>query len=171
MEEKANGSRLVPSSENEVDPNDLTVKRAVHIEESEEFSQLCTVVNLVKVMPGSNLLLSAVTAEDGVIRLFRSWLREQAQKEGNDSEIMWVDQDQNVGLKLRVKEKRRAGQTASILVHRDEMAVSYDVYIEGMSFLFNPFLSAILILFSRTTYSHHSGFVDPRAIVAGAAEL
>ncbi|KAL2012490.1 hypothetical protein VTN00DRAFT_15 [Thermoascus crustaceus] len=55
------------------------VRRSVHLESSEDFSQLCTVVNLVKVIPNSNLLLSAVTVEDGIIRIWRDWLEEQAQ--------------------------------------------------------------------------------------------
>lgn len=131
VEERTNGSRLVPS-ENSLDPNDLTVKRVVHIEDSEDFSQLCVVVNLVKIMPGTDLLLSAVTVEDGVVRLFRNWLREQAQKRNGSSEILWVDHGQNVGLKVRVREKRRPGQAAPILVHRDEaMPVSFVVDIEG----------------------------------------
>lgn len=55
------------------------VRRSIHLESSEDFSQLCTVVNLVKVIPHSNLLLSAVTVEDGIIRIWRDWLEEQAQ--------------------------------------------------------------------------------------------
>lgn len=129
VEERTIGSRLVPF-ENGLDPDDLTVKRAVHIEDTEDFSQLCVMVNLVKVMPSSNRLLSAVTVEDGVVRLFRNWLREQAQKA--DPDILWVDQGKNVGLKMRVREKRRPGQ-AAILIHRDEAPVSYDVDIEGIS--------------------------------------
>lgn len=129
VEERTNGSRLVPF-ENGLDPDDLTVKRAVHIEDAEHFSQLCVMVNLVKVMPGSNRLLSAVTVKESVARLFRKWLREQSQK--TDPDILWVDQDENVGLKMRVREKRRPGQ-AAILIHRDEAPVSYDVDIEGIS--------------------------------------
>lgn len=128
VEERTNGSRLVPF-ENGLDPDDLTVKRAVHIEDAEDFSQLCVMVNLVKVMPGSNRLLSAVTVKESVARLFRKWLREQSQK--TDPDILWVDQGENVGLKMRVREKRRPGQ-AAILIHRDEAPVSYDVDIEEL---------------------------------------
>lgn len=55
------------------------VTRKVNLDGAEDFSQLCAVVNLVKVMPGTHLLLSAVTIEDGVIRLWRDWLRNQVQ--------------------------------------------------------------------------------------------
>lgn len=119
---------------------DLTVRRTIHIEESEDFSQLCVVVNLVKVMPGSHLLLSAVAIEDCVVRLFRKWLREQAHPGHRDSsggtEILWADSRQTVGLQVRVRERKRPGLSAPVLVHRDEdmhMPVSYEVDIEGMS--------------------------------------
>ncbi|OJJ80473.1 F-box protein [Aspergillus glaucus CBS 516.65] len=128
VEERTNGSRLVPF-ENGLDPDDLTVKRAVHIEDAEDFSQLCVMVNLVKVMPGSNRLLSAVTVKESVAWLFRKWLREQSQR--TDPDILWVDQGENVGLRMRVREKRRPGQ-AAILIHRDEAPVSYDVDIEEL---------------------------------------
>lgn len=61
------------------------VKRTIHLESAEDFSQLCTVVNLVRVIPNSNLLLSAVTVEDGIIRIWRDWLEEQAQLERVDA--------------------------------------------------------------------------------------
>jgi len=131
VEERMDGSRLVPS-ENGLDPDDLTVKRAVHIDDAEDFSQLCAVVSLVKVMPGSDRLLSVNIVEDGVTRLFRSWLRERALKQ--DPGILWVDQGENVGLKMRVRERRRPRQVAPILIHRDEAPVSYDVDIEGIPF-------------------------------------
>lgn len=141
------------------------VTRAVNLDGTEDFSQLCVVVNLVKVMPGSHLLLSAVTIEDGVVRLWRDWLRGQARNlkdnagrgaEEVDEEIiipgggtqsrrtvdesstpeyhrmLWVDGRKNVGLKLRVREKKW-NMNAPILVHEDdERQVDYEVDIEGM---------------------------------------
>lgn len=115
------------------------MRRTFNIEESEDFSQLCVAVNLVKVMPGTDLLLSAVPIEDTVVRLFRKWLREQAERGGNrdplggDGEILWVDSRQTVGLQVRVRERKRPGLTAPVLVHRDEdIPVSYEVDFEGM---------------------------------------
>lgn len=116
------------------------MRRTVHIEESEDFSQLCVVVNLVKVMPGTHQLLSIVAIEDCVVRLFRKWLREQAQlgrrDSSGDSEILWVDSRQTAGLQVRVRERKRLGLSAPVLVHRDEdmhTPVSYEVDIEGVS--------------------------------------
>ena len=114
-------------------------------------------------MPGSHLLLSAVTIEDGIIRLFRDWLANQVQMLKEDAArkaasveeeviapgggiqhrhtvdessvldhhcMLWVDGRRNVGLKLRVREKRWR-RNVPILVHRDEEHVNYEVDIEG----------------------------------------
>lgn len=118
----------------------MTVRRTIHIEDSEDFSQLCVVVNLVKVHPGTHMLQSIVAIEDCVVRLFRKWLREQTQRGHRDpsgnGEILWVDSRQTVGLQVRVRERKRPGLSAPVLVHRDEdMPVSYEVDIEGTSCL------------------------------------
>lgn len=115
-------------------------------------------VNIVKVMPGTHLLLSANTVEDGVVRLFRGWLKEQERthglsrdEENHDPEynaaggsdrsqshlpMLWVDQGENVGLKVRVRQKKDSDAVVPVLVHRDEeVLTSYEVDIEGMFFL------------------------------------
>lgn len=198
VEEQNSGARLVPSSgmarvlgmvgfitadynrdgddQEQIGDEFRPVTRAVNLDGAEDFSQLCAVVNLVKVMPGSHLLLSAVTIEDGVIRLWRDWLRNQVQmlKAGaglgatdveeevivpgggvqrrrtvdesstSDSHrMLWVDGHKNVGLKLRVREKRW-NLNAPILIHQDEeRQVGYEVDIEGTSV---PNLSKHLML-------------------------
>ncbi|PLN75979.1 hypothetical protein BDW42DRAFT_188959 [Aspergillus taichungensis] len=136
--------------------DDLPVTRPIHLDALENFSQLCVVVNLVEVVPGSSsLLLSANTVEDEVVRLFQDWLQDAVRRREHlenysdldlgrmteetyaDSrmdggEMIWVDQARNVGLKVRVREKREDGETAPILVHRDEEpATSFDLAIEG----------------------------------------
>ncbi|RHZ55049.1 F-box protein [Aspergillus thermomutatus] len=141
IEQRASGARLLPSSdllEGELSKEDPVVTRPVNIEDFENFSQLCVVVSVVKVMPGTNLLLSAIEVVDGVVRLFRDWLRDQEQRSSNnapgnssDGPILWVDAGRNVGLKLRVRQKEVSHQQFPILVHRDEMPpVSYEVDIE-----------------------------------------
>jgi hypothetical protein len=127
--------------------NPPLVKKQINLDEFEDFSQLCAVVNLVKVVPSSMRLISAVTVEDGVIRLWRDWLKLQSKKENADKDkdnrnnendhedpsILWVDLRKTVGLKLRVKAKRWKRQTIPVLIHKDEdTAVSYEVEIEGM---------------------------------------
>lgn len=132
--QKANGT-TAGDKENEIDPNVLTVRRTITISDDEDFSRFCIVSSLVKVIPGSTSLLSAVTVEDCIIRLFRNWLRQKAQQGSDeDSQLLWLDQGHNVGIKLRVRERRRP---VPVFVNRDNTtAVSYDVYIEGVSCVF-----------------------------------
>jgi hypothetical protein len=122
-------------------------KKQISLDEFEPFSQLCTMVNLVKVAPNSNRLISAINVEEGIVRVWRNWLRQHSGRKQSDvlhetpkddDCVLWVDNRENVGLKLRVKEKRWNRQ-APILVHEDEeTAITYEVEIEGKIFeLFN----------------------------------
>lgn len=134
-------SRFRPEARDEdktsrVPSSDTGVTREVNLEGFEDFSQLCVVVNLVQVMPGTSLLLSALNIEDGVIRLWREWLRkqcdwwkataEQAKEEGSMAQIpqdwddlLWVDQHKTVGLKMRVRAKAW-NPAFPILMHHDD---------------------------------------------------
>ncbi|KAE8149112.1 hypothetical protein BDV25DRAFT_156920 [Aspergillus avenaceus] len=155
VEERSSGTRLIPSTNTIEQPDDLLVTRPINLEANEDFSQLCVVVNVVKVMPGSNLLLSAVTVEDGVIRLFRNWLKTRTKHSNqpsgfsspagrldknigsfsneDSSHLLWVGQSQNVGLKVRVREKVDQSRHFPILVHRDEEeSTSYELDIEEL---------------------------------------
>lgn len=157
--------------ENEDFPQDGAqfVKRIVNLDEFEDFYQLCVVVNLVKVVPGTSRLLSAITVVDGLIRIWRDWLKERAKSrfdamvqgrtafedgeagihkaslvestapsvpDEEEQGILWVNGKKNVGLKFRVKEKRW-NRNMPVLMHRDaDLAVSYEVEIEGKPSLF-----------------------------------
>ncbi|OJJ76403.1 hypothetical protein ASPBRDRAFT_38849 [Aspergillus brasiliensis CBS 101740] len=142
VEERSSGTRLVPLRDDEHDPDrdNLIVTRPISLENFEDFSQLCVVVNIVKVMPGTNLLLSAHTVEDGVIRVFRDWLRDEEKRfrefvpDGTGlSQMLWVDQSKNVGIKVRVKAKPLMNQNVPILVHRDDdQFTSYELFIEEL---------------------------------------
>ncbi|KAL4754569.1 hypothetical protein BDW72DRAFT_165659 [Aspergillus terricola var. indicus] len=126
-----------------LDPDSLAVRRPVSIESSEDFSQLCVVVNVVKVLPGTDVLLSAVNVEDGVIRLFRDWLKSQTNHprdlqphkstENQGHGVLWVDQSKSVGLKFRVSEVTRLDSNFPVLVHRDdETFSSYEIVIDEL---------------------------------------
>ncbi|RWQ91494.1 hypothetical protein C8Q69DRAFT_482767 [Paecilomyces variotii] len=140
MEDDTGRTFLVPPTDSPAEPPQL-IKRAVHLEEFEDFSQLCTVVNLVKVVPNSSMLLSAVTIEDGTVRVWRDWLKDQSNhkdklgissNDPNNTRILWADTNENVGLKLRVREKRW-NRFLPVLVHKDEeLAVSYELEIEEL---------------------------------------
>ncbi|KAI0447687.1 hypothetical protein F4803DRAFT_499081 [Xylaria telfairii] len=101
----------------------------VNLEEGELFTQLCAVTNLVKVGPRRGLFLSIDSVTDGVIRVWRDWLRVQAersateqqqvgQKCSDDSSILWIDPSKNVGVKFRVLPKE--GNQTPLLLSRDE---------------------------------------------------
>ncbi|KAI9045819.1 F-box protein [Aspergillus affinis] len=160
IEERLSGMGLVISDpEIQENQDHLTVTRPVNLEAFEEFSQLCVVVNVVKVMPGTHLLLSANTVEDGVVRLFREWMKEQERtcslsRNADDDEerdefepnaagasdlsqsqapMLWVDQGKNVGLKVRVRKKQYLNAGFPLLIHRDEeVLTSYEVDIEEL---------------------------------------
>ncbi|KAJ5816147.1 hypothetical protein N7447_008380 [Penicillium robsamsonii] len=130
---------------------DDAVIREVTLDGYEDFSQLCVVVNLVQVKPGTSLLLSASTIEDGVVRLWREWLRGQSGEikktpetnleEGSekarissDEGILWVDTSKTVGLKMRVRPKAW-DPSFPVLVHQDDRnddsCVGYEVILQG----------------------------------------
>ncbi|KAI9934797.1 hypothetical protein ASPWEDRAFT_655724 [Aspergillus wentii DTO 134E9] len=141
VEERARGARLVVSSSDKA----MTMSRDLVIAQFDDFSQLSIAVNLVKVMPRSHLLLSAVTVEQGVIRLFKNWLKERnaagqcvssdgrATEASNststpsDRQMLWVDGEKNVGLTMRIKEKKYTGNTP---VPTTEGTVCYEVEVD-----------------------------------------
>jgi hypothetical protein len=177
-------------------PSNLVVTRPISLEEFEDFSQLCVVVNIVKVMPGTNLLLSTVTVEDGVIRLFRDWLRNQAKysesmrspgapPQGESSNniacssideahcrMLWVGQTKNVGLKVRIRgEEYLNCHFPDLIRYDEEQSTSYKLVIEGTSMLHIrvtniPLLSHILA--PRVTYSNNSAPHDNGEVIGAA---
>jgi hypothetical protein len=122
------------------------VSHNVNLESHELFSQLCSVANLVEMGPRRGVFLSCVNLSEGVVRIWREWLAEQAKQKERDAEgsgdisgkgrrdsMLWVDGRNNVGLKVRVSQKKWNRQYP-ILMHRDEdEAVSYSVELEGRS--------------------------------------
>ncbi|CAG7941648.1 unnamed protein product [Penicillium nalgiovense] len=128
------------------------VIREVTLDGYEDFSQLCVVANLVQVKPGTSLLLSASTIEDGFVRLWREWLRGQSERmkktaeidwEENsdkaqmfsDDDILWVDMSKTVGLKMRVRPKTW-DPSLPVLIHQDDRDddswVGYEVILEEL---------------------------------------
>lgn len=136
----------------------------VHLDVGELFAQLCTIMNVVKLGPKQGLFLSCVNVFDGVIRLWRKWLAnatniEAAEGKENpraslalgNSDILWIDQAKNVGLRMRVTTKpdlrhpilvergdepggEPVDQHTEELVDQlsDEPSVSYTLEYEGM---------------------------------------
>ncbi|KAI1153911.1 F-box domain-containing protein, variant [Nemania diffusa] len=107
----------------------------VNLDAGDLFTQLCTVTNLVKIGPRRGLFLRVDNVSDGVIRVWRDWLREQAersateqQREGekypDDSSILWIGSSKDVGVRFRVLAKEE-GQTPLLLRQNEDPPVSY----------------------------------------------
>jgi len=146
----------------EQEPEGL-VSHSVSLDSHELFSQLCVVTNLVKLGPRRGVFYSFVNVADGVVRIFRDWLAKRADEtptngpdpgSGNlkesgemvlpgpdigtpdaypEARTLWVDIRQNVGIRVRIKE-RKWRRDMPILLYRDEdPAVTYSMEYEGTS--------------------------------------
>ncbi|KAI9821286.1 MAG: hypothetical protein M1827_004022 [Pycnora praestabilis] len=130
--------------------DDGLVSQTISLESHELFSQLCAISNIVKVGPRKGIFLGYETVVDGVVRVWRDWLANKAKyqtskakitdgdRQNSDlnttkgqDQILWVDIREDVGFRLRVKE-RRWRPNLPILLHKDEdVAVSYQIEYEG----------------------------------------
>lgn len=86
-----------------------------------------SVVNVVKTGPTKDLFLSCVTVGEGLVRVWRDWLKERAEgvakRKGEEEEeiekrLLWSDTQKHVGLRLRVN--GRQDERVPVLVSRDE---------------------------------------------------
>ena len=116
----------------------------MHLDADELFTQLCAVTNLVKVGPRRGLFLSVDTVNDSVVRVWRDWLLEQAQRSAtkqqqagqtslDDPSILWVDTSKNVGVRFRVI-PREEGQTPLLLNRNEDPPVSYTLEYQGQPY-------------------------------------
>ncbi|KAK8051021.1 hypothetical protein PG993_002406 [Apiospora rasikravindrae] len=128
----------------------------VHLDAGELFSQLVTVTNLVKVDPKRKIIIDAVNMTDGVIRVWRQWLADQAAAptpspaaQGQhsaedsssvleDSAILWADSKQHCGLRMRVVKTDE--QVPILVAADDEVAVSYKLEFEELLIRTNQLL-------------------------------
>lgn len=154
------GSRTHPSSspswmENTGSQEDV-VKQTLSLDSHELFTQLCASLNLARSGPRRGLFFSFVEIDEGVLRVWRDWLKQMANgttdstpedkgknktpiSEGTarvnankDESILWIDSTKRVGLKLNVHE-RRWRRDQPVLISADEVPVSYEVEFEGKS--------------------------------------
>ncbi|ETS83506.1 hypothetical protein PFICI_05382 [Pestalotiopsis fici W106-1] len=87
----------------------------IYLEPSELFSQICTIINMIKVGPKRGLFLSYVNVVECVIRIWREWLANESSKPSSwqpdspsdlaSSAIVWTDSSKNYGIRLKVIEK------------------------------------------------------------------
>ncbi|MCJ1334153.1 hypothetical protein MMC10_010860 [Thelotrema lepadinum] len=127
-------SLLVPHPPPPGHQSEGLVSHNINLDTDEPFSQLCVVTNLVKVGPRRGVFLNFVNISDGLVRVMRPWLAKRAHPADHEDEgtrTLWLDNQSNVGLRVRVTEKNWR-KAAPVLLHRDEdPAVSYFVEYEG----------------------------------------
>lgn len=124
----------------------LFVTHNINLDSHELFSQLCTVTNLVKVGPRRGVFLSVVNVGDGVMRIWRDWLAKHKEKPSKAGEadagetevnqlqkdrMLWTDSKKNVGLKVRIRERRWRRDTPVLVPLDDESPISYTIDLEG----------------------------------------
>ncbi|OJD28745.1 f-box domain protein, partial [Diplodia corticola] len=138
--------------------DDELVRQVLSLDSEERFTQLCAVINLVKLGPRRGLFRSFVEVEDSVLRVFREWLQEVAlpaashipdlqassgvstsgkgkatlsdQDIADGKRLLWVGSAKNVGLKFRVRERKLRRDTPILIRADEETAVSYDIEYE-----------------------------------------
>ena len=149
------------------------VAQDVYLESHELFSQLQCVVNVVETGTRKDLFLNCVTIGEGLVRVWREWLAENAKcaavgieegkadkrnsgEEAGEQEngLLWSDTEKHVGLRVRVIE--RQDERIPVLVSRDEDPnVGYTLQYEGMSvptlsYYFQRYLRNIELLVRST---------------------
>jgi hypothetical protein len=124
-----------PTLSEEVD--DEIVTRTVNMHSYQAFSPLCIRVVLEQLGPRPGIFLSCTDIlEKKIARIWRQWLLENSIDfaEGERERMIWADHGQNVGLKVRVREKKWK-QHAPILQHKDEdQVITYELDLEGRYF-------------------------------------
>ena len=146
------------------------VSSDVYLDDSELFSQLCTVTSLVKTGPRRGLFLGCACINNGVIRVWRDWLsrrndariseqRGKAKGRGaragltdpKQDAVLWAYTGKHVGMRFRVTDTTVPSETAPAPgAASDDVPVSYQLEYEGM-------FSAIPKLDSMANDSHENG--------------
>lgn len=141
------GSRTHPatnaggsSSQTESEPE--LIGETVSLDAHELFTQLCTVVHMVK-MARKGIFDQLVEVSDGVIRVRRDWLKDQVDKgsqnkydeiddPAKDERILWVNKgDHIVGVRCAIREKKWRRDNPILVASDEEVAVSYYVEFQG----------------------------------------
>jgi hypothetical protein len=114
----------------------------VYLESHELFSQLQSVVNVVKVGLKKYLFLSCVTIGEGLTRVWRDWLadcvenlrfiKSPLKESGNEyrKSLLWSSLDEHIGLRLRVI-SREDVRAPILLQSNEDPNVGYTLQYEG----------------------------------------
>ncbi len=121
------------------------VSHNIDLESYELFSQLQSDVSMVKVGTRNGFFLNCITIAEGLTRVWRNWLGEQAKKslpsnstqqestEDYKKRLLWSSLSEHTGLRLRVEERKDI--PAPVIQRRsgEEENVSYTLFYEGLS--------------------------------------
>jgi hypothetical protein len=152
------GSRTYPGTAQDKFEGD-TVKQVLGLEGHELFTQLVSQMNLVKIGPRHGLFTAFSEIEEGVVRVWRNWLKDMSLREAetsrappedvevagkgkeavkevveealrvDDDQILWVTTSKHTGLRLKVRE-RKLRRDAPILIRADEEDMPVSYEIE-----------------------------------------
>lgn len=120
-----------------------TVTQKVSLEAGDLLTQLCAVTNLVKLDPRRGLISDRVELSEGIIRIWREWLSKRSREchpsshtnsqpaPLEDEWILWANDGQNVGIKLRVRQRKWRSDQPILFSSEEELAVGYFIEYEG----------------------------------------
>ena len=132
------------SSSRAAESNNDTVTQTVSLEAGDLLTQLCAVTNLVKLDPRRGLIADRVELNEGIVRIWRNWLSERSrdyhasdntdlQSLPLEERILWANDGHNVGIKLRVRQRKWRSDQPILFTSEEELAVSYFIEYEGTS--------------------------------------
>ena len=121
------------------------VKQIINLDAHELFSQLCVSANLVKIGPRRGVFLNCIDLlHKTTPRIWRTWLADKAEKakisdlaltelqnHRDCDHVIWVDSQRNVGIRVRVRERRWCHHRPVLMYHDEDEAVSYSLELEG----------------------------------------
>lgn len=154
------GSRTYPGTAKDKFQGE-TVKQTLSLEGHELFTQLMAQAHLSKIGPYNGLFTSFVEVEEGVLRVWREWLKDTAAtgdgvdprqepveqlgkgkeppKESagetvdlNHERILWVGSAKNTGIRFNVRERKLRRDTPILIRNDEDLPVSYDIEFYGM---------------------------------------
>lgn len=122
------------------------VRQTFSLEGHEMFTQLCCSCNLVLVGPRNGLFRSFVEIKEGVVRVWKHFLEGMAHQSSrgkerqlpdsicgtikDDQQIVWVDLNKHVGIRVKVKQRKWIRDMPVIINAEEEISV-YEIEYQG----------------------------------------
>ncbi|KAL1959752.1 hypothetical protein VTO42DRAFT_1338 [Malbranchea cinnamomea] len=156
---------------------DARATQIVMLDDFESFSQLCVSANIL----GRGAFTTCVTLADGIVRLWREWLTQQAHlvdapnipEENSDrdcpftasesSRIVWVDPAKTIGLKLRVTDVTKESDQPVLMQVDEEVTTKYEIEFEELLVRTTRLLMAV--------EEARKADVAPKAIIFGTIQM